>query len=446
MPQITQKQAEEILRCRNDPWYFLTSHVKTINEQTGEVLPFPKWGYLYQMVQRFYEGLLSKKPGGTLDMKSSQMLWTWTVAGYCLWEATFHGRFDAFISKREGDAKEIKRRSQFIYDALDDYLKPELTECNELKMIFGGVQGRLMFFPTAPSMLRTYSAFRVVWDEVPKAPFNMQKEMFASARRMCHQLNLGGTPDRPDDEFQRLWNDPAAKYVKTLIHYSQRPDRSAPDWAKKEKAALGFTDDDWERDYECNPKVSAGLVYKDFRQDIHVIQHDPLNLDGWIFGIDFGFNAPAVVLSIGFDSDGRAYVMDEFYEPGFLTSEIIPEAESMQFMWGAMGAEMWADSAEPDRIQEFVNSGANCYKANKDFELGMKEVAKRLRVQRDGKPQLFIHCRCKNTIEEFVRYAWPKATTLSDAPRRPMKKNDHAMDALRYALCQAEEAMRIRWI
>jgi phage terminase large subunit len=48
-----------------------------------------------------------------------------------------------------------------------------------------------------------------------------------------------------------------------------------------------------------------------------------------------------------------------------------------------------------------------------------------------NKPRLFIHPRCKNLLLEFRKYRWSK--TL--AKDKPIKAHDHALDALRYAIC-----------
>ena len=57
-------------------------------------------------------------------------------------------------------------------------------------------------------------------------------------------------------------------------------------------------------------------------------------------------------------------------------------------------------------------------------------VKERLALDSEGKPHLLIHSNCKNLIKEFRRYKWAK----SEKGDRPQKKDDHALDALRYQI------------
>jgi len=49
------------------------------------------------------------------------------------------------------------------------------------------------------------------------------------------------------------------------------------------------------------------------------------------------------------------------------------------------------------------------------------------------KGNLVVHERCKNTIREIESYVWDKKKS-ERGDDEPMKKNDHAVDALRYAI------------
>ena len=51
-----------------------------------------------------------------------------------------------------------------------------------------------------------------------------------------------------------------------------------------------------------------------------------------------------------------------------------------------------------------------------------------LKVHGDGKPRLTIDPSCVETINEFESYVWRPEKD------EPVKENDHAMDALRYAV------------
>ena len=54
---------------------------------------------------------------------------------------------------------------------------------------------------------------------------------------------------------------------------------------------------------------------------------------------------------------------------------------------------------------------------------------------------LKIHPRCANLIEEMENYAWD-ARSQERGEDRPLKKDDHAADALRYAMMHYRRELR----
>jgi len=188
-----------------------------------------------------------------------------------------------------------------------------------------------------------------------------------------------------------------------------------------------------------------GLVYPEFRRDIHVIDTAGMKFEGIVAGVDFGFTNPSVVLKVGLDSDGRMYVLDEFYE------RHVTDSELAQWAKDNMGeAEIFvADSANPAGIQEFKDRDLNCRGVEKragerseNFVLsGIKAISGLLAIQKDGKPRLFIDKRCVNTIMEFENYRYPDKRENAPDKEAPLKIYDHSLDALRYLVMTLNSAM-----
>ncbi len=59
---------------------------------------------------------------------------------------------------------------------------------------------------------------------------------------------------------------------------------------------------------------------------------------------------------------------------------------------------------------------------------GITAVQGYLAIQGDGRPRLTVDPSCVDTINEFESYVWKPEKD------EPVKENDHAMDALRYAI------------
>ena len=152
--------------------------------------------------------------------------------------------------------------------------------------------------------------------------------------------------------------------------------------------------------------------------------HDgPLqNADDIIWGLDFGFNNPTALVKI-YIKDGVYCAHEALYQIGLNNSalveklrEIIPPSERAQ--------PIYADAAEPARISEIANAGFNIKPALKAVQSGILAVkAAKLGITKDS----------PNLIKEIQNYTW-QTDKNGNTLEEPVKFNDHALDALRYAI------------
>jgi len=165
---------------------------------------------------------------------------------------------------------------------------------------------------------------------------------------------------------------------------------------------------------ECMADIIAikGVVYKDFSRFKHVQDFSLDRLRGFIAGVDFGYNQPAIVL-VGFDADGAAYVCDEWYESEKLTSDIIGVLKSWQQQYKL--DIVLCDPADPGAIKELQDANLPAVPANNAVAVGINKVSEYLRPGR-----LTIHSQCVNLIKEIEVYHYREGT---DAP---VKVYDHA--------------------
>ena len=95
------------------------------------------------------------------------------------------------------------------------------------------------------------------------------------------------------------------------------------------------------------------------------------------------------------------------------------------------GGRIWSPA------DEYRDNGITCIKPfGSDGKLpevtGINLVKQRLKNN-----MLFIHERCTHTIEEIIGYKWKKlrlSDLNSNNPEQPVDKENHAMDAIRYAV------------
>lgn len=143
-------------------------------------------------------------------------------------------------------------------------------------------------------------------------------------------------------------------------------------------------------------------------------------------GMDFGFNHPSAIARVGFRDD-ELYIFDELYETRLTNTELIAAAK--EFDPDYERNVYRADSAEPDRIEEFNQAGFNVEPAKKGANSVRHGIdyLKRYRVH--------IHrSRCPNMAREWSGYKWREDRNGEIMhPEQPVDLNNHGIDAVRYA-------------
>lgn len=191
---------------------------------------------------------------------------------------------------------------------------------------------------------------------------------------------------------------------------------------------------------------SGGLVYSEFDENIHVIEpfDVPLSWQDNI-SIDPGLNNPLSAHWYAVDYDGNVYVIAEHFEA---KKDVVYHAEkikeiSNKLNWHRASNGMIStliDSAASQRtlaaeksvVELFYDNGilANP-KVDKNLFAGISRVKSYLK-NAEGNAKLFIFKTCTNLIREFKGYFWGKGDN-------PIKKDDHALDELRYYIVSRPE-------
>ena len=171
-------------------------------------------------------------------------------------------------------------------------------------------------------------------------------------------------------------------------------------------------------------------MYKEFRRDYHLYDENsdnkPRNVINTIAGVDFGFTNPAAVISIHKDFDGSYWVYDEWYKRGKTDKQIAEYVSMCRFN------DVYPDPESPSAIQEMQTLGVNCKEVIKNKDSIKNGISKIRALFKQNK--LHIHKRCENLIMELETYAYPEKRPDHNEEENPIKENDHALDALRYAL------------
>ena len=167
---------------------------------------------------------------------------------------------------------------------------------------------------------------------------------------------------------------------------------------------------------------AEGLVYPHF-----TIQNPPANTkpDLHIVGVDWGMKG--VTAGVRLERYGDAwYVVDEYYHTGRVDGELTAGEHAGRILT-QLGGWQWivVDPSASVLIYALNKLTSKVQYAQNDVIEGIQSVDAAFRRQ-----QLFVSTECPQLLRELSTYVW------KDTIEKPEKKNDHAVDALRYAIME----------
>lgn len=148
-----------------------------------------------------------------------------------------------------------------------------------------------------------------------------------------------------------------------------------------------------------------------------------------IYGQDFGFNVASALVKVEI-FEGAIYADEMFYESKLITSDIADLYRELGLDYSDY---IYCDAAAADSIEELQREGFDAIKAKKDVLEGIRKVKSM---------PLFITDRSFNLKKELRNYKWKKDKNTDKPLDEPVKFNDHATDALRYAVYSHEARPR----
>lgn len=203
-----------------------------------------------------------------------------------------------------------------------------------------------------------------------------------------------------------------------------------------------------------------GQVYTEFERSKHVIK--PFRIpEEWtrFVGIDHGYRNPTCALWCAMDYDGNIYAYREFYQAEWIIEEIVNGIKTtgakglVQLTGGEKVDGFWIDpSTKANRGKEsdfttyleYIPRSWALIPANNEVANGIDRVKQLLKPDpKTNNPRLFFFDTCENTIEQIAQYKYEELTPGQEMNKNikesPVKKDDHAVDALRYAIMSRPE-------
>lgn len=205
-------------------------------------------------------------------------------------------------------------------------------------------------------------------------------------------------------------------------------DASVRDAIKREHAGTVFYDR-----YVLGLWAAAeGAIYPMFNPSRHVSAQAPATRAEWI-AADIGHTNPTAYLRIGSGTDGRLWVLDEYYHQSSATGAKSPRQYASDMVrFAAAGKTPECIIVDPAAEGFILQLREQCNMRVRHAQNAVLEGIQLVATALDA-DIMRIHPRCKHLIDELQGYAWD-TRAQERGEDKPIKANDHACDALRYGL------------
>jgi hypothetical protein len=246
----------------------------------------------------------------------------------------------------------------------------------------------------------------------------------------------------PDIDEYASWQFPSWKNTQVYPGGRQDPEillleRTTPhEWFMQEIAA-DFT-------------AFVGKIYGEWLESTHVkkIEYNP----DWpnYIAFDWGYVNPLAAIEFQVSPDDKVYIWREHYAPYRTLDEHFEAMSGRAQPEGYHITMTYGDAADPEAVQRVNQKFAPCVAdpdAKTNWREGIDLVKSFLKerptgdFEEDGTPitefGLYVDHSCVNTIREFGSYRGKAGSVSgqgSDPQDKAVKKDDHAMDAIRYGL------------
>ena len=279
--RFSKKQIEEVVKCLDDPKYFIENYLKIVTIDKG-LVPFEMYDFQRGMVDTFHENRF------TICKLPRQSGKSTIIVSYLLHYVLFNDNVNvAILANKSSTARDLLGRLQLAYEHLPKWMQQGVLNWNK-----GSIElengSRIVAASTSSSAVRG-STFNIIFlDEFAYVPNNIAEEFFSSvyptiSSGKTSKVMIVSTPHGMN-MFYKMWMDATNKrndYAPVEVHWSEVPGR---DEAWKEQTIRNTSEAQFQTEFECeflgsvdtlitsskiktmavvNPKRSGGLdVYE----------------------------------------------------------------------------------------------------------------------------------------------------------------------------------------
>lgn len=389
-----------------------------------------------------YDGIIADgaiRSGKTVCMSLSFVIWAMS---------SFNGESFAMCGKTIGSFRRnvlywlkimlLSRGYTFEEHRLDNYMTVSRGDVTNHFYFFGGKDER------SQDLIQGITLAGLYCDEVALMPESFFNQATARCSVEGSKWWVNCNPSGPYHWFKTEWIDRRQEKGLLYLHFMMDDNLSLSEKIKDRYRAM-YSGVFYKR-YILGQWVAAeGLIYDMFSEETNSVSLSSAEISKLIDGAeqrpvvscDYGTQNATVFLLWVRGADGASYCIREYYYSGRTTERQKTDGEYAddltQWLNGIKIKRVIVDPSAASFIAELRKHGYRVKKARNDVLDGIRYTSTLFKNSR-----LFIDRSCKNTLKELASYVWDEKAA-DRGEDKPMKENDHAMDAMRY-YCYTELA------
>ena len=273
---FTKEQVQEVIKCSQDPEYFLENYIKVISLDEG-IVPFIPYPFQRELVESFHNNRF------TICKLPRQSGKSVTVTAYLIHQALFRDNINiAILANKRETSFELMAKLQTSYENLPKWLQQGVLAWNK-----GSIElengSRITASSTSSSAVRGFSYNIVMLDEFAFVPTNVADDFFSSvyptiSSGKSTKVIIVSTPCGMN-HFYKLWTDAEKgknSYNSIEAHWSEVPGR---DEAWKIETIANTSEQQFQQEFECDFIGSAGTLIAPSKLKT-MVYDDPITSSG----------------------------------------------------------------------------------------------------------------------------------------------------------------------
>ncbi|WP_036634662.1 PBSX family phage terminase large subunit [Paenibacillus massiliensis] len=291
--------------------------------------------------------------------------------------------------------------------------------------LFGGKDER------SQDLIQGITLAGMFFDEVALMPKSFVDQATARCSIESAKLWFNCNPAGPYHWFKLEWLDKLVEQRAVHLHFTMEDNLSLSEKVR-ERYRRRFVGIFYQRYILGLWVMAEGVIYNLFERDKHELKPSdmPAEYNKFYVGVDYGHTNATVFLLLG-EKDGQLYIVKEYYhsDPEESRAPSDYASDFVKFIAGVDVKKIFIDPSAKGFITELKKLGVRrIEEADNSVLPGIESVSVALKELR-----LFVSAKCKETLKEFQSYIWDEKAAQRGEDK-PIKKHDHAMDALRYVV------------